>query len=851
MAFSADVNGKRTASVEWGTGSVSGGTASSGYISSDGTYTAPLMPVMSVRISAALKSDARVKTFVIINVVSPEPRVGMISFSFSLPESARTSAGVYDRKGNLVRTLWSNVTYTGGSHIETWSGTNDLGDTIPEGAYTIKVLRNNVRYEWGLVGNTSRTPTALRSWDMQSNFPVDMVFSSDVAYTANGYSEGRPNTSSFEITDPQTPENVMTVGQDVLFAHVTADDTRIYFANVGNGWGGSVAFIMAYDRAEKLQYKFPAGGKPPRNGPPLSGVLDLDSSGKSGSARVHLPTGIAVQRYGNLLAVAHGSYRKDGASALSPSENRIILFNKQTGILVGGIQIADPQRMAFSQDGDLWVISGNHVVRISGVGQSNMIVQTIEDFSRPLAIAVGPTGTVAVVDGGTTQQVKLYTPQGNLTSTYGQAGGYADCDPSVRVDRLYLDPAVGTGAGNNQPPATWITFQSDGSFWIGDLGNNRALHISSTGGYLDQVAFIRFLYQVAADHNDPTRVFANWLEYKMDYPSSASGEDKGDHFTWSLVKNWSVCSGPSLKPFTRVITMANGRTYGQVGTVTNPANAELVELPKTGPLRHSGQYLFTGYFPEFLDNEGGVSYWAGALKSKNVTFTAYQRDLLGFDAADIPQWGNAHPVASVSIPQSADLHAINDPFGFSGWGMHMFPEPTTSGYFVTYNTMSTTISGRDFHLGGVMRGSSDWAWKTSRGAMIKTPDGKGSFPDYNSYGGHNGIAALVEGGNLIQGYDGQYGTFSNQWMHWWEDGLMVGQFGTPPTFNDDGGFVAGTAGNIGSMASVSVGKDVYLYHSDESLHPGIHRWRISGLDTIHELTGTANLGSNITLEKVF
>ena len=850
MAVSANVDGKATASVEWSADGVSGGTASSGFIAPDGMYTAPLLPVISVKISATLKSDSRVKSSVTINVVSMEPRPGMISFSFSLPESARTSAGVYDSKGNMVKTLWSNVPYSTGSHIETWNGTNDLGDTISDGSYTIKLLRNNVKYEWGLVGNTSRTPTALRSWDMQSNFPTDMAFSSDVAYTANGYSEGRPNTSSFGLADPQTPENVMTLGQDILFAHVAADDTRVYFANVGNGWGGSTAFIMAYDRAAKRQYVFPAGGKPARKGPPLSGVLDLDKSGKSGSARVHLPTGIAVQRYGNLLAVAHGSYYKDGASVLSPSEDRIILFDKQTGAVVGGIQISDPQRMAFSRDGDLWVISGTHVVRISGVGQSNVVSQSIEDLSRPLAIAVGPTGIVAVVDGGVSQQVKLFTLQGNLISTYGQAGGYADCNPSVRFDRLYLDPSPGTGAGNNQAPATWITFQSDGSFWIGDLGNGRALHISSSGAYLEQVAFIRFLYQVAADHNDPTRIFADWLEYKVDYPSSAGAGGKGDLFSWNLEKNWSVCSGTGLRPFTRVITMSNRKTYGQVGTLTSPSNAELVELQTEGPLRHTGQFLFSGYFPEFLDNKGNVSYWAGLSKGSNLIFTALQRDFIGFDATDTPRWGSARPVASVSTVRTAN-DAVNDPFGFGGWGMRMYPEATNSGYFVTYNTTNTTIAGRDFHLGGVMQGSNDWAWKTSRGALIKTPDGKGSFPDYSSYGGHNGIAALVEGNNIIQGYDGQYGSFSNQWMHWWEDGLMIGQFGNPPSFSADGGMIAGTAGNIASMVSVSVGKDIYLYHSDEGLHPGIHRWRFSGLDTIHELKGTTTLGSDVILENLF
>jgi len=854
ITLSASVGGKPDASVDWSAGGVSGGTSSAGFIAPDGVYTAPLIPAGAVTITAALTSNANVKSSIAITVVAPGNLSGAMGFSFSLPERARTSAGVYDSNGKLIKTLWSNVAYSAGRHLEFWNGTNDLGDTMPKGPYTIKLLRNNVRYEWGLVGNTSTTPTALSSWDMQSDFPTDMVVAGNTAYTANGYSEGRPNTSSFGLSDPQSPSNAMNLGQDIQFAHVTADDARVYFANVGNGWTGSLGFVMAYDLATKSQYRFAAGVSPLRSGPVLSGVLDVDGSGLSGSTRVHLPTGIAVQRNGNLLAVAHGSYFKDGASVKSASEDRILLFNKQTGTLLGAVPVADPQRMAFSAEGDLWVISGAKVLRISGVGRSNIVSRTIGDLSSPLAIAVSPTGTIAVVDGGASQQVKLFNAQGTLMSTYGQAGGYADCNPSVRADRLYLDNTVGTGAGNNQVPATWIAFQPDGSYWVGDLGNDRALLISSDGTYLNQIAFTRFLYQVAADHGDPTRVFADWLEYKVDYPGSSGkgGSASSDSFSWRLTKNWSVCSVPNLRPFTRVMTMPNGRTYGEVATQANASNPELVELPKAGPLRHTGQFLSADGFQQILDNEGRLSYWIFSKTDSNFQLTAYRRNLMGFDTTHTPVWGSPYSVASVSIPQAASTAEIVDPFGYSGWGMRMFPEATTSGNFVTYNTVATTISGFDFHVGGVRQGATDWAWKASRGAAIQTPDGKGSFPDGSAYGGHDGIAALVEGNNVLQGYDGQYGPFSSQWMHWWEDGLMIGQFGHPANvYNEDGGVFAGSAGNIASMASVSVGKDVYLYNSDESLHPGIHRWRISGLETIHELAGTGTLGNTVVLDPLF
>ena len=46
-----------------------------------------------------------------------------VSFTFSLPASASTSAGVFSKDGTLLKTLWSGVTYSAGSHTIDWDGT--------------------------------------------------------------------------------------------------------------------------------------------------------------------------------------------------------------------------------------------------------------------------------------------------------------------------------------------------------------------------------------------------------------------------------------------------------------------------------------------------------------------------------------------------------------------------------------------------------------------------------------------------------------------------------------------------------------------------------------------------------
>src|SRR5438045_2836286 len=77
-----------------------------------------------------------------------------LTFSFSLPTAARVSAGVYNGDV-LVRTLFSNKNYEEGTHEESYEALDDnMNPIINSDGLTIKVLSNNVKYEWeGVIGN--------------------------------------------------------------------------------------------------------------------------------------------------------------------------------------------------------------------------------------------------------------------------------------------------------------------------------------------------------------------------------------------------------------------------------------------------------------------------------------------------------------------------------------------------------------------------------------------------------------------------------------------------------------------------------------------------------------------------
>lgn len=117
--------------------------------------------------------------------------------------------------------------------------------------------------------------------------------------------------------------------------------------------------------------------------------------------------------------------------------------------------------------------------------------------------------------------------------------------------------------------------------------------------------------------------------------------------------------------------------------------------------------------------------------------------------------------------------------------------------------------------------------------------------------------AMSAAGHVVVGFNGEgwRGGQASQWLHYdGVTGLFLGQFGTVNGVHDlahskfdyaGGGYATpGSAGNAFGAILVSVpastagegggvgageGDAVYLYHNDESVHGGVHRWKISGL----------------------
>jgi len=183
---------------------------------------------MSLRKTIPLKT---LFILIIIEFIICQKSAAQNPFTFNLNSNARTSAGVF-KDSTLVRTLWSGVNYSAGQHTENWDGLLDDGTPAPTDNYQIKVLSNNVQYQWegAVIGNTSTALTG--STKLKFFDPLQgMAIANNTIYWAAGYNEGFPAQYKTSISNPNSKTWLGPMKEtNQLSTHVCTDGTLVYWA---------------------------------------------------------------------------------------------------------------------------------------------------------------------------------------------------------------------------------------------------------------------------------------------------------------------------------------------------------------------------------------------------------------------------------------------------------------------------------------------------------------------------------------------------------------------------------------------------------------------------------------------
>ncbi len=742
-----------------------------------------------------------------------------------------------------MRTLWRGEPLLAGAHQRSWDGRDDLGALVAAGDYDIKLIHHQLNYVWeGVIGNSSAVwggPTVHTSLLP----PSSIAISGDRAYYAVDYNEQQDGLRGFVLNAPQIDTRPFASNNTFAsYAMLAADATRVYWANTG---GMSLkTFVAAYDIATARETVFAHG---------QSICMNRRTDGSCYQHQAHAsiinvhtepidaPTGLAVQRRGRVLAVAHG-----GAQVIR-------LFDKTTGALIRAWPLRlnpSPKalnQLAMSATGDLWVVSGNTVLRYTDIDREPKLAATVTGVVQPIALGISATDDDAlwVAEGGGVQQIKRFDRNGRPGPVIGRLGGYTH-DPAVATDKLCFTARDGR-------ERTAVGVEPNGSVWVVDHGNNRMLHFKSTGAHTmashadDQIAYLPLVYKSTVDHHHTRRVFANFLEFDVD---TSRPLEPGK--SWKLVRNWLAGLPPSLRDghsfngwyggLSAVETFSNGRTYGML---QGQGRWSVVELPTSGPLRvvkFFGKPM-PGATDKVMYENGDLGYSLTGPTTQSV----FRQPLLGFDAAGDPLWAS-EPVKIASVPTTPGTPYFRC-CGFSGMPARF---PITASNRVVFLDIRTQ-GNEGFHLGAAAVDASDWLWQASPTAPL---DGKGSFQTKALDGSleYGGNTVWTHGRHIVYGYHGEFykdlknGVVgqANQFMHFDESGLFIGQFGQPSTRAADA-VQSGLSGNAFSPTLVRDGARLYLYHNDESTHGGIHRWRLDGWDTVRELNGRGSVGSQIEL----
>lgn len=754
----------------------------------------------------------RLLIVIILGFVSQAFSQVKVPFSFTLSSQAKTSAGVYTPTGVLVRTLWSGVTYSAGSHTVYWDGMNDQKLLQANGSYEIRVLQNNVQYQWeGLIGNTSTYDTG---YQVHHAFETiyTMAFSSTTCFYNVNYNEQLPAINTFSTTNPQI-RTATLLSKGAVTKLVCTDGNYVY-------WDGSDAndttsnFVYATKVSDNSEVtNFSSGSSVTvRYSRTYSSAIDVQLTALS------MVTGLAVQPTGTYLFVAHSR------------QGVVKVLNKTTGALVQTITMTTPTAMACDNSNNLWVITGGNTVAkytVNSDGTLTAATVTLSGLVAPIGVAVSTNGTtVSVVDGGTSQQIKSYDNSTGASSwTLGQAGGYAT-DPTVANDKfMFVDHDAVHGS---------IAYAADGSFWVVDPGNSRSMHFSAARYYIEMLMFLPHSYSSQVDPNNTTRVFSDYLEFSVDYTKDirASG-------AWTLVKNWGynipTTYNDAYWRFKNLATLSNGRTYAFLRYGNNAL--ALVELPATGQLRYTSivwnSLLYT------MHPDGSVRGVSGFSAGNPQVWTVQY--ITGFDTNNDPIYGTSSTLATGSPANYTDPN-------FWGNGNNVL---TSNGYLVNFDAGKPTNGSSQYHLGGIKVGTTGWTWKTANSTFplyssVKFPS-DGTY-DLGNRVGNAGSYARALDSTIVWGYHGEFWQNSqvNKWQLVSWDGLFVGQFGA--TGVDYSGEAAPYMSGNAFAVSFVKGTDGngYVYLNDESVHSGVHRWKITGLSAISEQKQTVALSAAAT-----
>jgi regulation of enolase protein 1 (concanavalin A-like superfamily) len=749
------------------------------------------------------------------------------AITYTLPSAGSVSLNIYDASGTKVRQLVSAQKRNSGSNTEIWDGKDDFGATVAAGTYTWKLLR---------------TPGLQTEYLMTigSSYVTGATHEDQAPGTHHGGGTAVGIDSTGVYVAAGISENTCSVLKQNL-----AGTQRIWSAWYPEPWQGYYAIasmngtLYLLTQNAKLAH-FGTNSPPGHDQTPLWDVL------WAGDTRPET-TGIDYNNpYMDMTAANVG-----GTSHLVLSyytKNTIRWLDPNNGAVLDSATVSAPKGVAIDNSGNVLVISGTSVVRLSRANKTPVTV--ISGLNSPWRLDVQRSnGDILVADLGTSQQVKRYNSSGGFVRSYGAPGGRQH-GLYVATNFFGVNDIVSDNAGGfiicepNRSPRRVARFNSSGQVvgeWYGGMLWSQALSVdpgnpnvvwmegnndggtSGTGAELMRLV-LNFTNKTFTLHStyQPNGMASGRISsgfvgggYSSWYAKRRNGQLyltrrgsiqvlKVDETNWQLIpvaaakivngdsssgsELWTDANGDGQVQTSEVITYANFKPWGWTRLFMDPAGANGFDYFYYDITTAKTHVIRASSF-----NSAGAPVYAPL--DAQVTFA---NGIPGFSSGDMYQ---NPPSIFASDTNGALYLTMQESDTGGGWAKIKNP------HLVKYNANGTLAW--DLKLKEVEYRNYWWGAQQPWQAF---PGGGSVYAFKNAVGVVNGC---VVANDFVGGWEGMYPAFTYVWD---QDGLYVGSmFERPnlavaPLYK----YCLSSDNGCGSLWTDPVTKDVYYYGAFEN-----------------------------------
>ena len=426
------------------------------------------------------------------------------------PEARSLSAALWNADGELVRTLPTvgPSSLTARKALVRWDGSDDDGQPLPAGNYTVKYLTHRgVAEKWVTSVHSAgdppwKTDDGHGAWGGDHGRPVTAAAAGGCVYLGWEFSEAgfatvalqeklKPGGKPAKLWGQQ---NVLDVG--IVSAALASNGEAVFVGQDGKRYGEgnkkdapNRAGIVLWDTKTGSARNFPFGQR-------ILEVCLWQGEAREGQAEQGLNlSGLAVS--GDRL---FASLHQDG---------KVILFNWRTGQRLKEFAIVAPRGLAVEASGNVVVASRNRLVRLDPT--TGATATLADGLSAPIGVAVDRAGAIYVSDQGAAMQVKVFGPDGKPLRAIGKPGG--------RLALGRFDPQ-----GMLNPNG--IAVDAEGKLWVTERDNTpRRVSVwdSQTGRLLaDLLGPGHYAINGGADESRPAWVNTHHTLFEVDYASGAA-----------------------------------------------------------------------------------------------------------------------------------------------------------------------------------------------------------------------------------------------------------------------------------------------------------------------------------------